>query len=430
MQNVNNPGGAVPLPMLHVAYPMLHTSGMTLSEELQWRGLVNQTTFADIAELNDTKRTFYLGVDPSSDSMTIGNLAAVMLVKHLIRHGYKPIVLVGGATGMIGDPKDDAERELKSLDEIAHNKAGIAAQYRQLLEGEAFEMVDNYDWFKDIGYLHFLRDIGKHFSMTQLLDRDFVQTRIGEGSTGISYAEFSYSLIQGYDYLWLSREKSATMQIGGSDQWGNMLSGTQLIRKLDGGDAHVLTIPLVVNKTTGKKFGKSEDGAIWLDPLKTSVYKFYQFWLGVDDAGVADYLKIYTAIMPREYDLLMEEFRSNPAGRAAQKYLAYEVTKLVHGVDRAENARNITSTLFGDTPFEQLLSEELDMLALEIPTTTASNVTDALLMSGLETSKGEIRRLIDSGAISVNGHKITSADTPLPVPSLIKKGKNNFLLVR
>ncbi|MFZ1812313.1 MAG: tyrosine--tRNA ligase [Candidatus Saccharimonadales bacterium] len=403
---------------------------MTLSEELQWRGLVNQTTFADIAELNDTKRTFYLGVDPSSDSMTIGNLAAVMLVKHLIRHGYKPIVLVGGATGMIGDPKDDAERELKSLDEIAHNKAGIAAQYRQLLEGEAFEMVDNYDWFKDIGYLHFLRDIGKHFSMTQLLDRDFVQTRIGEGSTGISYAEFSYSLIQGYDYLWLSREKSATMQIGGSDQWGNMLSGTQLIRKLDGGDAHVLTIPLVVNKTTGKKFGKSEDGAIWLDPLKTSVYKFYQFWLGVDDAGVADYLKIYTAIMPREYDLLMEEFRSNPAGRAAQKYLAYEVTKLVHGVDRAENARNITSTLFGDTPFEQLLSEELDMLALEIPTTTASNVTDALLMSGLETSKGEIRRLIDSGAISVNGHKITSADTPLPVPSLIKKGKNNFLLVR
>lgn len=291
-------------------------------------------------------------------------------------------------------------------------------------------MVDNYDWFKDIGYLHFLRDIGKHFSMTQLLDRDFVQTRIGEGSTGISYAEFSYSLIQGYDYLWLSREKSATMQIGGSDQWGNMLSGTQLIRKLDGGDAHVLTIPLVVNKTTGKKFGKSEDGAIWLDPLKTSVYKFYQFWLGVDDAGVADYLKIYTAIMPREYDLLMEEFRSNPAGRAAQKYLAYEVTKLVHGVDRAENARNITSTLFGDTPFEQLLSEELDMLALEIPTTTASNVTDALLMSGLETSKGEIRRLIDSGAISVNGHKITSADTPLPVPSLIKKGKNNFLLVR
>lgn len=403
---------------------------MTLSEELQWRGLVNQTTFADISDLDETQRTFYLGVDPSSDSMTIGNLAAVMLVKHLIRHGYKPIVLVGGATGMIGDPKDDAERDLKSLDEITRNKAGIASQYRQLLEGEAFEMVDNYDWFKDMGYLNFLRDIGKHFSMTQLLDRDFVQSRIGDGGAGISYAEFSYSLIQGYDYLWLYREKGATLQIGGSDQWGNMVSGTQMIRKLDGGDAHVLTIPLVVNKTTGKKFGKSEDGAVWLDPQRTSVYQFYQFWLGVDDAGVADYLKIYTLITPHEYDLLMEEFRSNPSARAAQKYLAYEVTKLVHGVDRAENARNITATLFGDTPFEQLLEEELDMLALEIPTTTASNVTDALLMSGLETSKAEIRRLIDNGAISVSGKKIATADVALPVPSLIKKGKNSFVLVR
>ena len=416
--------------MLHLAYPLLHTRGMTLSEELQWRGLVNQFTFGDIRDLDTTKRTFYLGVDPSSDSMTIGNLAAVMLVKYLIQHGFKAIVLVGGATGMVGDPKDDVERELKSLDEIAKNKAGIAAQYRQLLEGEPFEMVDNYDWFKEIGYLNFLRDVGKHFSMTQLLDRDFVQTRIGADGVGISYAEFSYSLIQGYDYLHLYREKHATLQIGGSDQWGNMLSGTQMIRKLDGGEAHVLTIPLVVNKTTGKKFGKSEDGAVWLDSNKTSVFRFYQFWLNLDDDGVEDYLKIYTSIQPREYDLLMEQFRSDPAARAAQKYLAYEVTKMVHGVDRAENARNITSTLFGDTPFEQLLSEELDMLALEIPTTTAGNVLDALVMSGLASSNGEARRLIDSGAISLSGEKVTSPDHALSVPSLIKKGKNNFVLVR
>lgn len=403
---------------------------MTLSEELQWRGLVHQTTLSSITDLNDQTRTIYLGVDPSSDSMTIGNLAAVMLVRHLVNHGYQAIVLVGGATGMIGDPKEDTERDLKTLDEIERNKAGIAGQYRRLLDGQPFEMVDNYDWFKDIGYLQFLRDIGKHFSMTQLLDRDFVQQRIGEGGIGISYAEFSYSLIQGYDYLYLFREKGATLQIGGSDQWGNMVSGTQMIRKLDGGDSHVLTIPLVIDKASGKKFGKSEGNAVWLDAQKTSVYQFYQFWLGVDDVGVADYLKIYTLITPHEYELLMEEFKSTPGARAAQKYLAYEVTKLVHGVDRAENARNITSTLFGDTPFAQLLPEELDMLALEIPTTTASNVVDALVMSETVPSNTEVRRLIDSGAISVNGEKVASADAILPVPSLIKKGKNSFVLVR
>lgn len=402
---------------------------MKLSEELKWRGFVNQTTFADAGGI-DQPRTFYLGVDPSADSMTIGNLAAVMLVKHLIRGGHRAIVLVGGATGMVGDPKDDAERELKSLDEIARNKAGIAAQYRQVLEGETFEMVDNYDWFKDIGYLQFLRDIGKHFSMTQLLDRDFVKTRIGKDGAGLSYAEFSYSLIQGYDYLYLYRNHDATLQIGGSDQWGNMLSGAQMIRQLDGGEAHVWTIPLVVNKTTGVKFGKSEGGAIWLDPNRTSVYQFYQFWLGLDDAGVGEYLKLYTMIDPTAYEALMAEFGAHPAERAAQHYLAYEVTKLVHGPERAENARNITSTLFGDTPFDQLLSDELDMLALEIPTTTAGNVRDALVMSGLATSNAEVRRLIDGEAISVNGTKITSPDAPLPVPCVLKKGKNSFVLVR
>lgn len=402
---------------------------MTLYEELQWRGFVNQTTFADNTSIN-TPRTFYLGVDPSSDSMTIGNLAAVMLVRHLVNAGNKAIVLVGGATGMIGDPKDDAERQLKSLDEIDKNKQGIAAQYRRILEGQPFTLVDNYDWFKDIGYLQFLREIGKHFSMTQLLDREFVQARIGEGGSGVSYAEFSYSLIQGYDYLYLFREHGATLQIGGSDQWGNMLSGTQIIRKLDDGEADVWTIPLVINKATGKKFGKSEGGAVWLDENKTSVYAFYQFWLNADDEGVGDYLKIYTHIKPDEYDALMSEFTANPRERAAQKYLAYEVTKLVHGVDRADQARNITTSLFGDTPFEQLLDVELDMLSREIPMTAAGNLLDALVMSGLSSSNGEARRLVESGAVSVNGEKETDPKAVLRAPSLVKKGKNSFLLAR
>ncbi len=409
---------------------MIHYIYMTLSEELQWRGFVNQTTFADIRDV-DTPRTFYWGVDPSADSMHIGQLAMAMMIRAFMAHGHTAILLVGGATGMVGDPGGkDKERDLKSIDEIEHNKAGIMNQYRMLFAEMPFTMVDNYDWFRDMNYLKFLRDIGKRVSLTQMLDREFIKSRIGEAGGGISYAEFSYALIQGYDFLHLFREHDATLQIAGSDQWGNSVAGVEMIRKIDGGEAHVWTAPLILDKTTGKKFGKSEGNAVWIDPTKTSVYKFYQFWLNVDDVGVADYLKIYTLITPHEYDLLMEEFRSNPSSRAAQKYLAYEVTKLVHGVDRADNARNITSTLFGDTPFTQLLEEELTMLALEIPTTTAGNVLDALVMSGLVGSNGEARRLVESDAISVNGEKVTTPDTTLPVPSLLKKGKNNFLLVK
>lgn len=401
---------------------------MTLSEELTWRGLVNQFTF-DNAEDIDEPRTFYLGVDPSAKSMHIGNLAQVMVVKHLLAHGHKAIVLVGGATGMIGDPKQDTERELKSLNEIASNKAGIAAQYQMLLENEAFVLVDNYDWFKDIGYLQFLRDIGKHFSMTQLLDREFIKARIGEGSAGISYAEFSYSLIQGYDFLHLFREYGATLQIGGSDQWGNMLSGAQMIRKLESKEAHVWTVPLVLDKTTGKKFGKSEGNAIWLDSSMTSTFKFYQFWLNTDDVGVINYLKIYTFLSIEEIDRLAERAKQAPAERLAQQTLAYEVTKLVHGEAHAEQARNVTAALFGGTPFEQLIVEELDMLSGEIPVTTSSRLVNALVTTEVAKSNKEARRLIGDGGISINGHKVDD-DVDLPVPSLIKKGKNTFILVR
>lgn len=400
---------------------------MTLSEELIWRGFVNQTTFADIEAINEP-RTFYLGVDPSAKSMHMGNLVAVMLVKKLLAHGHKAIVLVGGATGMIGDPKQDTERDLKTLDEIAENKAGIAVQYKQLLEGESFELVDNYDWFKTIGYLEFLRDIGKHFSMTQLLDREFVRARIGEGNAGISYAEFSYSLIQGYDFLHLYRTHGATLQIGGADQWGNMLSGAQMIKKLETADAHVWTAPLVLD-STGKKFGKSEGNAVWLDSSLTSPFKFYQFWLNADDEGVGRYLKIFTPIQPDEFDTLMDDCAANPNQRNAQRYLAYEVTKLVHGEARAQQAQNVTAVLFGDTPFEQLLAEDIDMLAGEIPVSASGSVLNALITSSLAASNGEARRLIASGAVSVNGQKLVE-DCSVAAPSLIKKGKNSFVLVR
>jgi len=402
---------------------------MTLAEELTWRGFVNQMTFADITDVNEP-RTLYWGVDPSADSMTIGNLAAAMMVRHFIDHGYKAILLVGGATGMVGDPDGKKqERDLMTIEQIAANKKAIAGQYATVFDGQAFSLVDNYDWFKNMNYLDFLRDVGKHMSMTQMLDREFVQSRIGEGGAGISYAEFSYSLIQGYDFLHLFREKGATLQVCGADQWGNSITGASLIRKLEGGEAHVYSTPLVVNKTTGKKFGKSEEGAIWLDPDKTSPFKFYQFWLNADDEGVIDYLKIYTLLEKEEIERLERAVKEKPAEREAQQVLAFEVTKLVHSEARAEQARNVTAALFGDTPFEQLLAEELDMLAREIPTTTSSRLVNALVTSGVVTSNGEARRLITAGAVSVNGQKVTD-DHDLTVPSLIKKGKNNFILVR
>lgn len=403
---------------------------MTLSEELAWRGFVNQTTFKDTTRLDGEPLTFYWGVDPSASSMHVGQLAMAMMIRHFINHGHKAILLVGGATGMIGDPdgKND-ERQLKSLDEVEKNKHGIERQYRSLFNDLPFEIVDNFDWFKEIGYLDFLRDVGKYFSMTQLLDREFVQRRIGEGGTGISYAEFSYSLIQGYDFLHLYRKKGVTLQIAGADQWGNSISGVDLVRKLEATEAHVWTAPLIINKTTGIKFGKSESGAVWLDPEMTSPFQFYQFWLNVDDASVTDYLKIYTLLDRDEIGRLTNLTNHQPAAREAQKVLAYETTKLVHGVDRADQAQKVTTALYSGQAFDELFAEELDMLAREIPVSTSTTVLSALTTTGIASSNGEARRLLEGGGISVNGQKITE-DTQLQAPSLIKKGKNSFILVR
>ena len=404
---------------------------MRLSEELQWRGFVNQMTYADITELDNGPISFYWGVDPSADSMTIGNFAAAMMVRHFIDAGHKAYLLVGGATGMIGDPdgKKD-ERNLLTLDDIARNKAALAEQYKTVFAGKEFEIVDNYEWFKEINYLDFLRMVGKNVPLSQMLGREFVQSRIGEEGSGISYAEFSYSLIQGYDFLHLSREHDVSLQVCGADQWGNSIAGVDLIRRLDQKEAHVYTTPLVMNKATGMKFGKSEDGAIWLDEKKTSVFKFYQFWLNADDEGTTDYAKVFTLLNQQQIAEMQHQITDNPSNREAQKTLAREVTTIVHGGERAASAERVTQVLFGGLQLNELSFEDVQVLGSEIPTAPLGSSLVAILVSaGLAVSNGDARRLIEGGAISVDSEKVIN-DYILTDSSLIKKGKNNFILVR
>ncbi len=404
---------------------------MTLSEELTWRGFVNQMTYPDITALDNGEISFYWGVDPSADSMTIGNLAAAMMVYHFIKAGHKAYLLVGGATGMIGDPdgKKD-ERNLLSLDDIALNKAAIAEQYKTVFAGQEFQIVDNYDWFKGVGYLDFLRDVGKYVPLSNMLGREFVQSRLGEDGSGISYAEFSYSLIQGYDFLTLYRDHGVTLQVCGADQWGNSIAGVDMIRRIEGGEAHVYSTPLIINKATGKKFGKSEDGAVWVDPTKTSVYKYYQFWLNADDEGVVDYAKVYTLLDKVAIEEMAEQVASNPGARQAQRTLAHEATVIVHGEARTASVEKVTDVLFGGTPVSELSGDELGMLAAEIPVANVGEtVVAALVNTGTASSNGEARRLIEGGAVSVNGEKI-SEDSTIESTALIKKGKNSFILVR
>lgn len=404
---------------------------MTLSEELQWRGFVNQTTFKDLTELDGAPLSFYFGVDPSADSMQIGNLAAAMMVRHFIDYGHKAFLLVGGATGMIGDPdgKSD-ERNLKTLDEIAKNKAGIASQYERVFADKPFTIVDNYDWFSAINYLDFLRSVGKNVPMSQMLGRDFVKARLGDDGNGISYAEFSYSLIQGYDFLHLYRKHGVTLQVCGADQWGNSITGVDLIRRIEAAEAHVYSTPLVINKATGIKFGKSEGGAVWLDPTKTSVYKFYQFWLNVDDEGVVDYAKIYTLLSKEAIEQLEREQRANPGARTAQKKLAEEVTRLVHGEERLQSVKRVTDVLFVGEAIASLNEDDIDALANEIPAVdSGKTIVETLVEAGVAGSNGEARRLISGGAISLNGEK-ASDDRQITTLALLKKGKNSFVLVR
>jgi tyrosyl-tRNA synthetase len=388
---------------------------MTLSEDLAWRGLIKDKTFDDIKWL-DTPRTFYLGADPSSDSLTVGNLAIYMTARRLSEAGWNAVLLVGGATSLIGDPGGkEEERELKSREEVMANAEGVKSQVQRLFAGRDFELVDNYDWFKDIGYLEFLRDVGKHYSMTELVQRDFIATRMGEGGSGISYAEFSYSLIQGYDYYYLYKNHGVELQIGGSDQWGNMLSGAPLIRKKmaqEGKEADVqaFSMPLVINKLTGKKFGKSETGAVWLDAAKTSVTQFYQFWINADDEGVEDYLKVYTMLNKDEITGILADHAMNPGERTAQQRLALEVTRIVHGDEAAGRAQLATDLLTGGTEIDEADVAVLEILRSEQPsyvTAADASIIEALTESGLATSNTDARRLLKDNAISINGEKVS-----------------------
>lgn len=405
---------------------------MTLSEELKWRGFVDQTTFQSITELDKEKRTFYWGVDPSASSMQIGNLAAAMMARVFISHGYTPVLLVGGATGLIGDPDGKAqERDLKTPELVAENKKGIIAQYKQVFDGFEFKVVDNYDWFKEMNYLDFLREVGKHVPMRQMLARDFVQSRLGENGAGISYAEFSYSLIQGYDFLHLFEKYGVTLQLSGSDQWGNSITGVDLIRRKTGKEAHVWTTPLIINKATGVKFGKTEDGAVWLDPEQTSVFKFYQFWLNVDDEGVEDYMKVYTSLDKASVAEIIATFKKDPAGRSAQKRLAQEVTTIVHGADRAASAERVTNVLFGGADFTELKTEDVALLKDELITVQAqATVAATVVKAGLASSNSEANRFIAAGAITINGQKATAEQQGFSTgTSLLKRGKNSFAIV-
>lgn len=411
----------------------------TLSQELIRRGFVNQTTFKKMQDLDDTTRTFYLGVDPSAESMTIGNLASIMMVRAFIRHGHKALLLIGGATGMIGDPDGkNEERDLKSITEIEKNKKAITGQYKTILGELPFEVVDNYTWFKDINYLDFLRDIGKRVPMRQMLGRDFVSKRLSADGTGISYAEFSYVLIQAYDFLHLHKEKGVTLQICGSDQWGNSIAGVDLIRRVTGNEAHIWSTPLVVNKSTGVKFGKSEAGAVWLNPDMTSPYQFYQFWLNLDDAGVDDYLNIYTELSEEDINAVMFEFEKDKSGRAAQKLLAYEATKIIHGKKTADSVKKISEALFGVAPFEALSKSDFIELIRELGETTVvkdASLIDALVTAKLASSKGEARRFVEAKAVYINGTQVDSSFTKLTNDVFIhghlvlRRGKNSQTVI-
>lgn len=404
---------------------------MKLSEELQWRGFYAENTLDDITDLDKAPRNFYWGTDPSADSLHIGHLAALMMCACFVRHGYTPYYLVGGATGQIGDPKDTVERDLKGLDEIAKNKVALAKQIVKVTHSpEGTKILDNYDWFNEIKFLPFLREIGKAFSMTQLLDRQFVQNRIGEGGSGISYAEFSYTLIQGYDFLHLFRTYNVDLQLCGADQYGNCTSGIHLIKRLENTKADAYSCPLVIDKVTGRKFGKSEGNAVWLDSTKTSVFDFYQFWLNQADDDLDRFFKMYTLVTPEELTEILKKHNENPSARYGQKELGRRITAVVHGEEAANSAAKLSEFLFAkEQDFSQLDDNDRKLLAESFPNANPGQLVDILVESGLASSKGEARKFISGNAVSVNGQKATE-DITISSDSLVKRGKNKFAYVK
>jgi tyrosyl-tRNA synthetase len=394
---------------------------MTLSEELAWRGFINQTTYSDLSVLDDQKITFYHGFDASAPSQTVGNLAGMMLDRLFMKHGHRGVILAGGATSLIGDPGGkDAERPLQDEATIAANIEAAKEQLNRVLDGYDYMLVNNLDWTRELRVIDFLRDYGKHFSMTPLIQRDYIARRLGEGGEGISYAEFSYTVLQGMDYLHLYDNEQVTLQLGGSDQWGNILSGVELIRKARGAEAHALTLPLVINKATGKKFGKTEEGAIWLDSARTSPFDFYQFWLNTEDDAASDYLKIFTEIEKEELGCIMSEFSGDRASRLAQRTLAREVTKLVHGEEALRQIEDAAGVAYGN---QELTPESIPLLKSQLPTGQASagqtSVLEVLVQTGLASSNSDGRRLISDGGVYINGQRVTDTDATFGSSNII-----------
>jgi tyrosyl-tRNA synthetase len=388
-----------------------------LSEVLRERGYVYQHS-APLEEITDgPKRTLYLGVDPTADSMHVGQLQGILVLRRFIENGHKLIILIGAGTGMIGDPGGkSAERNLLASETVNKNAKALRTQFKNLLGGVDFEMVNNIDWLHSLNLMEFLRDTGKHFTVNEMIKRDSVRPRLETPDQSISYTEFSYMLLQAYDFLELHKRQKCDLQVGGSDQWGNILSGVELIRRTTGDQAYAFSWPLLVDKTTGKKFGKSEGGAVWLDPQKTSPFQFYQFWINVSDANVEEFLFKMTLVPKKEIEATMEEQQKNPSSRAAQKKLAYEVTKLVHGEGEAQKAKTASEALFKG-----------DAGAAEMPAIAGGRLRD--IVEGLSTS--ELRRLVEQGAVSsvATGKKITSIDAEISNDT-IRIGKNRFLKVK
>lgn len=401
---------------------------MKLSEELKWRGFWNQTTFQDSKVLDDEKRTIYLGADPSADSLHIGHLSVYMMVRRFLDHGHKVVLLIGGGTGMIGDMRDTEERQLLSPEIVAKNTEVLKSQVSKLFAGQDFEVVNNADWLSKIELIPFLRDIGKNFNMAELTSRDFFKSRINNGS-GLSFAEFTYTLLQGYDFWYLHKNNGVSLQIGGSDQWGNLLSGVNLIRKKEGAEVFAMTAPLLINRSTGRKFGKSEGGALWLDASKTSPFKMYQFLLNSDDQSVFEYLKILTTLSKEEIETIEKNHQENQHLRIAQKALAKNVVEIVHGKEVAKNVISATEVLFGGKAFENLTKAEIEVLKYEIPVAPKDKtVSEILIETNFAKSKGDSKRLISANSISFNGNKLQE-DIKIAEKGLLKKGKNNFILI-
>lgn len=420
---------------------------MDFIEELTWRGMLQEMVPGTKEWLNDTPRKGYIGFDPTADSLHIGSLSQIITLMHFQRHGHIPVVLIGGATGMIGDPTGKKqERPLLTEDEIRHNAECIRKQLEKFIDfdqGKAM-MVNNYDWFKDMRLIDFIRDIGKHITINYMISKESVKTRM---EYGLSFTEFTYQLIQGFDFLYLIRHYDCYMQMGGSDQWGNITTGLELIRRLDQKDAYALVTHLIT-KSDGNKFGKTEQGNVWLDRTKTSPYKFYQFWINLSDEDAAKMIKIFTLLPQEEISHLIDEHFQSPEKRILQKKLAEEITCLVHSKEDFLEARQASEILFGKEPIEalqkmndQLIEEIFESIPVfEVPLNELENVIPApdflAVYTKIFSSKGEARRMLQSGAVSVNKQKITPEtkfDTSMLLKNkyiLIQKGKKNYFLVK